>query len=165
MRKLLLFASLFCLLGLSGCLSSLSPSSSTNTYNSPKPSVTTTNTVNVNNSNTAADDYKDVEIKDFASADKLAAYSGIVPRVANSNETQHHGRITKQGSKTGRTTLVQCSMSAIRRSEYLKKYYEQVKARRGHGKAKIALARKYLGIIYNTLTNNWVFADSSLIVN
>ena len=41
----------------------------------------------------------------------------------------------------------------------LKKYYEQVKARRGHAKAKIALVRKYLGIIYNTLTNNWVFAD------
>jgi len=99
------------------------------------------------------------EIKDFATADKLASYFGIVPRVSNSNETLHHGRITKRGNKTGRTTLVQCSLAALRKSEYLKKYYEQVKARRGHGKAKIALARKYLGIIYNTLTNNWVFAD------
>jgi len=99
------------------------------------------------------------EIRDFASADKLAGYFGIVPRVSNSNETVHHGRITKCGSKTGRTTLVQCSLAALKKSEYLKKYYEQVKARRGHGKAKIALARKYLGIIYNTLMNNWVFAD------
>ncbi len=99
------------------------------------------------------------EIKDFGSADKLASYFGIVPRVANSNETVKHGRITKQGNRTGRTTLVQCSLAAIKKNEYLKKYYEQVKARRGHGKAKIALARKYLGIIYNTLSNNWVFAD------
>jgi len=99
------------------------------------------------------------EVKDFGTADKLASYFGIVPRVSNSNETVNHGRITKRGNKTGRTTLVQCSLAAIRKSEYLKKYYEQVKARRGHGKAKIALARKYLGIIYNTLTNNWVFAD------
>jgi len=99
------------------------------------------------------------EVKDFASADKLASYFGIVPRVSNSNETVHHGRITKRGNKTGRTTLVQCSLAAIKKSEYLKKYYEQVKARRGHGKAKIALARKYLGIIYKTLTNGWVFAD------
>jgi transposase len=99
------------------------------------------------------------EIKDFATADKLASYFGIVPRVANSNETVKTGRITKRGSRTGRTTLVQCSLAALKKSEYLKKYYEQVKARRGHGKAKIALARKYLGIIYNTLTNNWVFAD------
>ncbi len=98
-------------------------------------------------------------IKDFGSADKLASYFGIVPRVSNSNETVNHGRITKRGNKTGRTTLVQCSLSAIKKSEYLKKYYEQVKARRGHGKAKIALARKYLGIIYTTLSNNWVFAD------
>lgn len=98
-------------------------------------------------------------IKDFASVDKLASYFGIVPRVSNSNETVNHGRITKCGNKTGRTTLVQCSLSAIKKNEYLKRYYEQVKARRGHGKAKIALARKYLGIIYNTLMNNWVFAD------
>lgn len=98
-------------------------------------------------------------VKDFATADKLASYFGIVPRVSNSNETINHGRITKRGNKTGRTTLVQCSLSAIKKNLYLKRYYEQVKARRGHGKAKIALARKYLGIIYNTLTNNWVFAD------
>jgi transposase len=99
------------------------------------------------------------EIKDFATADKLASYFGIVPRISNSNETVNHGRITKRGSKTGRTCLVQCSLSAIKKNEYLKKYYENIKARRGHGKAKIALARKFLGIIYSTLTNNWVFAD------
>lgn len=99
------------------------------------------------------------EIKDFATADKLASYFGIVPRVSNSNETVNHGRITKRGNKTGRTTLVQCSLSAIKKNLYLKRYYEQVKARRGHGKAKIALARKYLGIIYNTLMNNWMFVD------
>jgi len=97
-------------------------------------------------------------IKDFASEDKLASYFGIVPRVSNSADSVNHGRITKRGNKTGRTTLVQCSLSAIKKSEYLKKYYDGVKARRGHGKAKIALARKYLGIIYNTLSNNWVFA-------
>lgn len=99
------------------------------------------------------------EVKDFATKDKLASYFGIVPRVCNSNETIKHGRITKLGSKTGRTTLVQCSLVAMRRSPYLKEYYERIKKRRGHGKAKIALARKFLGIIYDTLKNNWVFAD------
>ncbi len=98
-------------------------------------------------------------VKDFATADKLASYFGIVPRVSNSADSVNHGRITKRGNKTGRTTLVQCSLSALKKSEYLKKYYDGVKVRRGHGKAKIALARKYLGIIYTTLTNGWVFAD------
>lgn len=99
------------------------------------------------------------EVKDFPTADKLAAYFGIVPRVANSNETVRTGRITKRGNKTGRTTLVQCTLAAIRCNPYLKNYYDQVKARRGHGKAKIATARKYLTLIYNTLSNDWVFAD------
>lgn len=98
-------------------------------------------------------------VEDFADENKLASYFGIVPRVSNSADRVNHGRITKRGSKMGRTTLVQCTLVAIRYSPYLKKYYEQVKARRGHGKAKIAAARKYLGIIYNTLKNNWVFAD------
>ena len=35
-------------------------------------------------------------------------------------------------------------------------YYENKKSR-GTGKAIIALARKFLGIIYRTLNNNWVF--------
>jgi transposase len=54
---------------------------------------------------------------------------------------------------------VQCPLAALKKSEYLKKYYDAVKGRRGHGKAKIALARKYLEIIYNKLINNLVFAD------
>jgi len=32
-------------------------------------------------------------------------------------------------------------------------------SRRGTGKAIVALARKFLGIIYRTLKNKWVFED------
>ena len=99
------------------------------------------------------------EVRDFADADKLASYFGIVPRISNSNEQVKIGHITKKGSKSGRTTLVQCTLVAIRHNQYLRSYYEQVKARRGHGKAKIATARKYLTLIYNTLTNGRVFSD------
>jgi transposase len=74
-----------------------------------------------------------------------------VPRVSNSNETQHHGIITKRGSKLARTVLVQCSLTAKRFSPYLKQHYERIKTRRGSSKAIIATARKFLGIIYRTL--------------
>ena len=44
--------------------------------------------------------------------------------------------------------------------------YERVKLTNGRsrqlfmeGKANIALARKFLGVIYHTLKNNWVFED------
>ena len=99
------------------------------------------------------------DINDFANQGKLAAYFGIVPRVRNSNETERRGRITKRGNKLGRTTLVQCALIAMRYSPYLAKYYARIKAARGTGKAIIALARKFLGVIYKTLKNDWVFED------
>jgi len=99
------------------------------------------------------------DVNDFADEDKLASYFGIVPRVSNSNQTQHHGSITKRGSKLARTVLVQCTLTAKRFSPYLKQYYERIKERRGSSKAIIATARKFLGIIYRTLKYNWVFSD------
>lgn len=98
-------------------------------------------------------------VNDFPDENRLASYFGIVPRVANSNETERSGRIHKRGSKLGRTALVQSALIAANYSSYLKTFYERVKARRGAGKAIIALARKFLGIIYRTLKNKWVFED------
>jgi transposase len=99
------------------------------------------------------------DIRDFSDEGKLASYFGIVPRIHNSNETEHSGHITKRGSKLGRTALVQCALIAKRYSPYLGNYYECIRSRRGTGRAIIALARKLLGIIYHTLKNNWVFED------
>lgn len=101
------------------------------------------------------------KVEDFPDADKLAAYVGIVPKVSNSNETQHSGTITKRGNKLMRTTLVQCTLIAIRYSGYLNRHYQRIKERRGFGKAIIATARKLLSIIYDTLKNGWVFEDFS----
>ena len=100
------------------------------------------------------------DINDLQDEGELAAYFGIVPRLSNSNETERSGRITKRGSKLGRTALVQCALIAQRYGPYLKRYYEQVKPRRGTGKAIIALARKRLGVIYRTLKNKWERAVS-----
>lgn len=99
------------------------------------------------------------DINDFKSRKQLDAYFGIVPRVNNSNETIRHGRITKRGSKLGRTTLVQCTLIAIKYSKYLAKYYNKLKAKKGSGKAIIATARKLLGIIYDTLKYELEFED------
>jgi transposase len=99
------------------------------------------------------------DVADFENEHKLESYFGIVPRVSNSNETVQHGRITKRGSKLGRTTLVQCALVAKKYSPYLSRFYERIKAKKGGGKAIIATARKFLGIIYRTLKNKWVFED------
>lgn len=99
------------------------------------------------------------DVNDFETADKLAAYFGIVPRVSQSNETDNRGRITKRGNKLMRTILVQCTLVSIRYSGYLNSFYQKIKARRGAGKAIIATARKLLKIIFDTLKNGWVFED------
>lgn len=98
-------------------------------------------------------------IEDFKSEKHLAGYFGIVPRVYISNKTVQYGRITKQGNKIARTALVQSTLIAIRYSPYLRKFYDRIKAKKGSGKAIIAASRKMLGIIYNTLKNNWIFED------
>jgi transposase len=99
------------------------------------------------------------DVNDFENESKLFAYFGIVPRVSNSNETERSGRITKRGTKLGRTTLVQCTLIAIRYSKYLRKFYDKLKAKKGSGKAIIATSKKMLSIIYKTLKYNWVFED------
>lgn len=99
------------------------------------------------------------DVRRFAEEGKLAAYLGIVPRVSDSNQVEHRGRITKLGSKLARTTLVQCGLIAKKYSPYLAAFHERIKKRKGGGKANIALARKLLAVVYRTLWNGWEFAD------
>ena len=99
------------------------------------------------------------DVDDFGDDKKLAAYFGIVPRVAVSNETSHYGKITKRGNKIARTVLVQSTLVAIRYNHYLRHFYFKLKAKKGSGKAIIATSRKLLTIIYRTLKNDWVFED------
>ncbi|MDR3078080.1 MAG: IS110 family transposase [Planctomycetota bacterium] len=98
-------------------------------------------------------------VERFPREGKLSAYLGLVPRVSDSGTKEHRGRITKAGSKLGRTTLVQCALIAKKYSPFLFSYHERLKRKKGSGKANVALARKFLGIIYRTLRNGWVFAD------
>ncbi len=58
-----------------------------------------------------------------------------------------------------RTTLVQCTLVAVRYSGYLNAFYQRLKAKKGFGKAIIATARKLLKIIYDTLRNGWIFEN------
>lgn len=63
------------------------------------------------------------DIRNFFDEGKLAAYFGIVPRISNSNETEHSRRIAKRGTKLRRNTLVECALIAQRYRSYLKNYY------------------------------------------
>jgi transposase len=102
------------------------------------------------------------DIGRFSSANKYAAYAGLVPWVQNSNETIRHGKITKRGPQELRTALVQVVMGLRRMKAKtitwrLMQMYEKMKARKGSGKSIIATARKMATIIWHMLTEDAEF--------
>ncbi len=109
----------------------------------------------INGGNKSTDFISNVEKVIGASGDDLfKGKEGVVGQGFTGN-----GETTERGDKLARTTLVQCTLIAKRYSPYLHAFYEQIKARRGTGKAIIASARKLLNTIFHTLKNNWVFED------
>jgi transposase len=102
------------------------------------------------------------DITRFASHKKYASYAGLAPWVQNSNETIHHGKITKRGPKELRTAFVQIVMGLRRMkgktlSWRLMQRYEAMKAAKGSGKSIIAAARKVSTFIWYMLTNDAAF--------
>ena len=102
------------------------------------------------------------DIKRFSRAKQYVAYAGLAPWVQNSNETVHHGRITKRGPKELRTALVQVVMG-IRRMKVstcswrLMQRYEVLRKHKLPGVAIIATARKIAAIIWHMLTDEVAF--------
>jgi transposase len=84
----------------------------------------------------------------FMTSRKLVAYLGLDPKVRQSGEAPaRSGRISKRGSASARWALVEAAWSVVRQPGPLRAFYERVRARRGHGKAIVATARK-LAILF-----------------
>ena len=109
------------------------------------------------------------DIKRFANPKKYASFAGLAPWVQNSNETIHHGSITKRGPKELRTAMVQVVMGLRRMKEKTFSWrfmqrYEAMKKSKGSGRAIIATARKMAVVIWNMLTGDVEF-DIGLMVD
>ena len=87
-------------------------------------------------------------IERFSSAKKLYSYAGLVPSTYSSGDRTYHGRITKQGNKYLRWAMTEAAQVAAASSSCLRRYYVEIKSRKGSNAAIIALARKLLGIVY-----------------
>ncbi|MDR0230565.1 MAG: IS110 family transposase [Dysgonamonadaceae bacterium] len=108
------------------------------------------------------------DIKRFASAKKFASYAGLAPWVQNSNESVHHGKITKRGPEELRTALVQVVMGLRRLkaktySWRMMERYAAMKKNKGSGRAIIATARKLATIIWHMLTSDVEFDIGQMI--
>jgi transposase len=105
------------------------------------------------------------EIRRFGDRKKLVGYLGLDPKVRQSGTTQTaHGRISKQGSASGRYALVEASWSVVRAPGPLRAFYERTKARRGHQVAIVATARKLACLFWCLLIRgeDYAYAQPSL---
>jgi transposase len=99
------------------------------------------------------------DIRRFGSARQLVAYLGLDPRVRQSGTAPARGgRISKRGSASARWALVEAAASVVRQPGPLHAFYERVRARRGHGKAIVAVARKLATLFWYLLTRGEDYA-------
>jgi transposase len=95
----------------------------------------------------------------FMTSKKLVAYLGLDPRVKQSgDEPARSGRISKRGSPSARWALVEAAWTAVLQPGPMHAFYERIKARRGHGKAIVATARKLAILFWCMLTRGEDYA-------
>lgn len=96
----------------------------------------------------------------FAQPKKLVGWSGLAPSINESAGKSSNGHITKKGNKFLRTILVLAANSiAIGRPNKLKFFYQRIKAKKGHKKAIVALARKLVSIIHHLLKFKEMYSE------
>jgi len=96
----------------------------------------------------------------FSKPKKLVGWSGLAPAINESAGKSSNGHITKKGNKFLRTILVLAANSiVISKQNKLKFFYQRIKAKRGHKKAIVALARKLVSIIYHLLKFKEMYSE------
>ncbi len=99
-------------------------------------------------------------IEEFSEPKKLVGWSGLAPAINESAGKSSNGHITKRGNKFLRTILVLAANSiAIGKPNKLRFFYQRIKAKKGHKKAIVALARKLASIIHHLLTFKEVYSE------
>ena len=94
----------------------------------------------------------------FSNGKKLASFAGLIPRQRSSGEVIRYGAITHAGSAPLRTALVETAMR-IRESNApeLFAFVKRLTPLCGAKKARVALARKLLVIMWKMVTTNTLY--------
>lgn len=99
-----------------------------------------------------------VDMSVFLSDKHLCSWAGLTPQNNESAGKKKSVRVSRAGVYI-KPLLVQCANAAIKSKKcpYFKNRYDQIKKRRGHKKAIIAIAHKLLVCIYHMLDKNEPF--------
>lgn len=96
-----------------------------------------------------------VDMSVFPTSKHLCSWAGLTPQNNESAGKKKTTRISRAGVYI-KPLLVQCALCAIRAKQFpeVRNRYFELKKRRGHKKAIIAIARMLLTAIYNILKKN-----------
>ena len=94
------------------------------------------------------------EITRFKTADRLVSWTGMCPRVYQSGNVTHHGRMKKASNRRVNWIMIQAANVAVHYDDRLKWFYQNAKARHGdsHPIAITHVANKMVRIIWKMLT-------------
>jgi transposase len=95
----------------------------------------------------------------FKTAEQVASYAGLVPKLLESGQATRLGHITRRGPALLRSLLVEAAWMVWRHNDWAKAFVEKV-ARGGRGRRKlaiVALARKLLILLWGMLKTNKPF--------
>ena len=98
-------------------------------------------------------------VERFQRSKQVVSYLGLNPREHSSGGKQRLGAISKQGNPMMRSLLVEAGHTAARLDAELKQDYRRLKARRGSGVAKVAIARKLAVRMYWMLRSQASYAQ------
>jgi transposase len=102
-----------------------------------------------------------VDMSVFDSSKHLTSWAGLTPCNNESAGKKKSVRISRAGTFI-KPLLIQCALAAIKdkKETYFAVKYQRLKARRGHKKAIIAIARMMLSCIYHMLQSGELFNPS-----
>jgi len=98
------------------------------------------------------------DVTRFHSRRAIASYAGLVPRVSQSAEKSHHGRLTKRGSRELRWILSQWAVRLLARNPLVQAWARPRLKRTHRNKVRLALARRLLIGVSIMLTRGEVFS-------
>jgi transposase len=87
------------------------------------------------------------DVSRFPTPAHLCSWCGLTPKHRESDLKTRRGRISKQGSRLIRATLIE-GISRYHGGAHLDAQYRKIAKRRGRNKARVALARKVLTLVY-----------------
>ena len=98
----------------------------------------------------------------FESADRLAAYAGLVPAARDSGKRTGQSRRMRGGNKTLKRVFYQSAFASLRSAPESRAFYDRKRAEgKRHTQALIALARRRVNVVWAMLRDGTTFETRS----